>query len=71
MGYLEPELRDNKQLVMARTVAQVSNGRTVARLLNPTEQTLTLSIQAHIWACAIMSLKLTLPLQQTYDSAAQ
>lgn len=51
MGYLEPELRDNKQLVMARTVAQVSDGRTVARLLNPTEQPLTLHPGSHLGLC--------------------
>ena len=34
VGYLEPEVRDNMLLVVARTVAPVIIGCTVARLIN-------------------------------------
>ncbi|KAF3854498.1 hypothetical protein F7725_022553 [Dissostichus mawsoni] len=47
-GYLEPEVRDNVGLVVARTVAPVKNGCTVARLLNPTEKELKLHPGSHL-----------------------
>ena len=48
MGYLEPEVRDNMGLVVARTVATVKNVCTVARLLNPTNQELKLRPGSHL-----------------------
>ena len=48
LGYLEPEVRDNMGLVVARTVAPVKNGCTVARLLNPTNQELKLRPGSHL-----------------------
>ncbi|KAF3833347.1 hypothetical protein F7725_027012, partial [Dissostichus mawsoni] len=48
VGYLEPEVRDNVGLVVARTVAPVKNGCTVARLLNPTEKELKLHPGSHL-----------------------
>jgi len=48
LGYLEPEVRDNVGLVIARTVAPVKNGCTVARLLNPTEKELKLHTGSHL-----------------------
>ncbi|XP_073323456.1 uncharacterized protein [Pagrus major] len=48
LGYLEPEVHDNMGLVVARTVAPVKNGCTVARLLNPTDQELKLRPGSHL-----------------------
>lgn len=61
LGYLEPGGRDNMGLVVARTVAPVKNGCTVARLLNPTDQELTLhpgshlGVFYHVNACDLLS----------------
>ena len=48
LGYLEPEMRDTVGLVIARTVAPVKNGCTMARLLNPTDRDLSLHSGSHL-----------------------
>uniref|UniRef100_A0A3Q2ZZT4 Gypsy retrotransposon integrase-like protein 1 n=1 Tax=Kryptolebias marmoratus TaxID=37003 RepID=A0A3Q2ZZT4_KRYMA len=48
VGYLEPETRDNMELVVARTVAPVKEGLTVARLLNPTDHELRMHSGSHL-----------------------
>ena len=48
VGYVEPELRDNMELVIARSVAPVKDGLTVARLLNPTDHELQLHSGSHV-----------------------
>ena len=48
MGYVEPDIRDQTGLVVARTVAPVKDGVTVARLLNPTSKELKLYPGSHL-----------------------
>ncbi|KAK7895748.1 hypothetical protein WMY93_021073 [Mugilogobius chulae] len=48
VGYLEPENRDHTELVVARTVAPVKDGLTVARLLNPTDHELKMHSGSHL-----------------------
>lgn len=48
LGYLEPDPRDSTQLVIARTVTPVTDGCTVARLLNPTDRDLKLHQGSHL-----------------------
>uniref|UniRef100_A0AAV2KZB8 Integrase catalytic domain-containing protein n=1 Tax=Knipowitschia caucasica TaxID=637954 RepID=A0AAV2KZB8_KNICA len=48
IGYVEPETRDSMGLVVARTVAPVKDGLTVARLLNPTDHELRMHSGSHL-----------------------
>lgn len=48
VGYVEPEPRDNVELVVARSVAPVKEGLTVARLLNPTDHELRMHSGSHL-----------------------
>ena len=48
VGYLEPNPQSKSECVVAHTLTSVKDGRTTARLLNPTNQTLTLREGTHI-----------------------
>ncbi|KAI4887649.1 hypothetical protein NFI96_026195 [Prochilodus magdalenae] len=48
VGYLEPNIPDTTNLVVAHTVTSVKNGLTCARLLNPTKNDIVLQQGTHL-----------------------